>query len=57
MNAVTKDGQADRYLYLEQISPFWEILFRGRAGKGLEETALGDKGEERRRKIKNPTQP
>lgn len=46
MNPETQDGQADRHLYLEQISPFWKTFLRGGEGKGLEKTAPGDKEEE-----------
>lgn len=55
MNPETKGGQPDKHLYLEQISPSWETFVKAEVGKRLEESAWGDKGEERRKnKQKQP---
>lgn len=62
MNPQTKGGQTDKHLYSEQISPPCKTFVNAEVGKGLEESAWSDEGEERRKKqtkatphnLKNP---
>lgn len=59
VNPETEDGQANRHLSLEQISPFWEaFLQRGgkRTGGNLPQV-IKERKEKTKNKTQNPTQP
>lgn len=50
MNPETKGRQPDQHVHLEQICPSWETFVKTEVGKGLEASAWGDKGQERKKK-------